>query len=75
MVILDENQSTGYSWQVSETYLAANDLFSVLSLIGSDYLRVNTPPGMTGMGGYRTLTFDVIGHGSGALKLIYTMFD
>jgi predicted secreted protein len=75
IVILDENQSTGYSWEVSETYLAANDLYSVLSLIGSDYLRVKTPPGMTGMGGYRTLTFDVIGQGSGDLKLIYSRLD
>ena len=72
IVVLDENQSTGYSWEVSETYLVANDLYSVLNLTGSDYQRLNTPPGMTGMGGYRTLTFEVIGKGAGDLKLIYT---
>ena len=71
-MILDENRSTGYSWQVVESYLLMNNLYSVLELASSDYERLPTPPGMTGMGGYRTLTFNVIGQGVGDLKIFYT---
>ena len=30
ILVLDENQSTGYSWQVVESYLLMNGLYSVL---------------------------------------------
>ena len=61
IVVLDENRSTGYSWQVVETYLLKNNIYSVLEIESSVYERLPTPSGMTGMGGYRTLKFNVIG--------------
>jgi hypothetical protein len=36
-VVLDENASTGYSWQVVDTYLLRNDLYAVLEWIDSTY--------------------------------------
>ena len=44
-------------------------------MVSSDYEKLYAPPGITGMGGYRTLTFDVIGQGEGDLKLFHTRFD
>jgi hypothetical protein len=34
-VILDENGSTGYSWQVVDTYMVRGGVYSVLMLVDS----------------------------------------
>ena len=43
-----------------------------MRLASSEYKRLYALPGMTGRGGYRTLTFEVIGPGQGDLILFYT---
>jgi hypothetical protein len=42
---------------VADTYLLKSDLYSVLELVDSTYEKAYAPQGMTGVGGYRTLTF------------------
>ena len=71
-VTLSENPTTGYSWIVLDSDLKVHKLDTVLKLIKESY-QSNPPPGemIVGYGGFKTLTFDVIGAGQGDLDLYY----
>jgi inhibitor of cysteine peptidase len=64
VVDLEENASTGYSWQVAA-------LPSVLTSV-SDVPEPATTPGVVGAAGRRVLTWKAAKSGTGDLKLVYS---
>ena len=74
-VVLDENLSTGYHWESIDSNLQHNDIYKVLKYAGTNYVKCEALPGVTGVGGTRTIRFEVIGSGEGNLELFLSRMD
>ena len=71
-VVLGENGSTGYHYEAVDANLHKNNLSKVIRYAGTHYTKEESLPGVTGVGGTRTIRFEVIGTGSGNLELFYS---
>ena len=74
-VVLDENLSTGFHWESIDSNLQHNDIYKVLKYAGTNYVKCEALPGVTGVGGTRTIRFEVIGSGEGNLELFLSRMD
>ena len=71
-VLLKENPSTGYIWEIFESDLEKENLKSVIHPIGHSFESDENRRGAVGVGGIRKMKFEVIGdYGHGDLKLIH----
>ena len=64
-----ENPTTGYKWTIVDAEMEASGLSSVIRLSDTEFETDKSKRGAVGVGGRRTLVFDVIGEGSGDLTL------
>jgi predicted secreted protein len=71
-IVLGENSSTGYHYEAVDANLHKNHLSKVLRYAGTHYTKDESHPGVTGVGGTRTIRFEVIGTGCGNLELFYS---
>ncbi len=70
-VVLNENPTTGYRWQVPDILLDKHKLLDVIRVSNSTYQQNPAPKGMTGVGGKKTIEFETLGPGQGDLYLVH----
>lgn len=70
-ILLKENPTTGYIWQILDDELDRAGLKSVLRIKGSQYAQDENRRGAVGVGGTRRIELVVIGEGKGTLSLAH----
>ena len=70
-VLLKENPSTGYIWEVLETELKKNNLYGVISPRGHIYEQDENRRGAVGVSGVRKFTLAVTKTGKGDLTFVH----
>ncbi len=70
-VLLKENPSTGYIWEVLESELKKNNLYGVISPRVHSYEQDENRRGAVGVSGVRKFTMAAISTGKGDLKFVH----
>ena len=70
-VMLRENPTTGYIWQVLDDDLTSEGLINAIKVESANYVQDQNRRGAVGVGGIRTFQFKVIGASQGNLNLYH----
>ena len=70
-ILIKENPTTGFKWEIYEKGVTASGLGGVLKLVNSTYVQDPSNRPALGRGGTRTMDFLVAQTGSGNLVLVY----